>query len=470
MTDDRHRIGPTRLRTRVLAGVLAITVISFVAFDVGAIVQLRHYLLGRTDTSLETAVAVSKPHVDRFVAQSKMGIPTPLIEDAAGFGGYDYLAFIPSHGPAVVLDASGPAPRLPPNLATVGASGTPETVTSRHGDQQLRLVAADVAGGTLVVTAGLADVNRTVDKLGLIVIVGSLAAGLLIALGVVVVVTRGLRPLESMADEADRISAGDLSHRVQTSDTASEIGRLANALNQMLGRISSFVDAQQASKESTRRFLADASHELRTPLASVRANAELYQQGALTEPRQVDEAMRRIALEAQRMSRLVDDMMQLVRLDQRPPSVREQVDLSSLVTTGLERARLSDPDRRWRSHIEPDLVVVGDGELVSRAVDNLLTNVLTHTPASTLATVTAARAGDSTFFEVSDDGPGVPSEMLPRILERFYRVRGSSQKPGVGLGLAIVADIVAAHDGALEAMPNKPRGLRVRVTLPCALA
>ncbi len=461
-----RRVSRGRLRARVLAGVMAVTVISFVAFDIGATVQLRHYLLGRTDASLRTAVAVSTPHTDRLVAQATRGIPTPLIEDAAGLGGYDYVAFLPTRGSTVVLDASGPAPDLPSDLRAVARSGTPVTVASRHGGQQLRLLAAPVDGGTLVVSEDLQAVDRTVGNLILIVIVGSMAAVLLVAVGVVLVISRGLRPLESMADQADRISAGDLTHRVGAPDAASEVGRLATALNGMLDRIATFVDGQQASRESTRRFLADASHELRTPLASLRANAELYQQGALTEREQVDEAMRRITTEATRLSRLVDDMMQLVRLDQRPATAPEPVDLSSVVTASVARARLADPDRQWRSRVEPDLLLSGDGESVARAVDNLVTNVLTHTPAGTEAAVRATRAGGSLIVEVSDEGPGVPDESLPHIFDRFYRVGGRSHTPGSGLGLAIAADSVAAHHGTIEAMPNRPRGLLIRLTLP----
>jgi two-component system OmpR family sensor kinase len=468
MKGGLRRDGRTRLRTRVLAGVLAITVISFVAFDIGAIVQLRHYLVGRTDTALQTAVAVSKPHIGRFVTQARMGIPTPLIEDAAGFGGYSYVAFIPTNGSPVVLDASGPTPHLPSNLKAIAASGSARTVTSRHGDQQLRLVAAEVDGGTLVVTAGLEDVDRTVGNLALIVIVGSIAAILLIALGVIVVVTRGLSPIESVADQADLISAGDLSHRVEVPNAASEVDRLATALNEMLARIASFVEKQRASEETTRRFLGDASHELRTPLASLRANAELYQQGALAEPEQIDEAMRRITLESKRMSRLVDDMMQLVRLDQHPSPVHELVDLSSVVTASVERAQLADPGRRWCTAVHPDLVVLGDGELVGRIVDNLVTNILTHTPVSTQARVTASHIGESLVVEVSDDGPGVAIELLPHIFKRFYRVGGRSHTRGSGLGLAIVADIVATHNGTIEATVNEPRGLLMRLTLPSA--
>src|SRR5262249_58403327 len=101
--------------------------------------------------------------------------------------------------------------------------------------------------------------------------------------------------------------------------------------------------------ELTRRFFADASHELRTPLASLRANAELYQQGALARRPQVDEAMRRIALEAQRMSRLVDDMLRLARLDQHPHQQHHLVDLTGLVHRCAERAQIAHPPPTWRA-------------------------------------------------------------------------------------------------------------------------
>ena len=168
------------------------------------------------------------------------------------------------------------------------------------------------------------------------------------------------------------------------------------------------------------------------------------------------------------MSRLVDDMMQLVRLDQHPSAVLERVSLSSVVIASIERAQLADPDRRWCTSVQPDLVVVGDGELIARTVDNLLANILTHTPVETKSLVTTTRAGNSLVVEISDDGPGVPDEFLPHLFERFYRVGGRSQPPGSGLGLAIVADIVATHNGTIEAILNEPRGLLVRLTLPAA--
>ncbi len=196
-----------------------------------------------------------------------------------------------------------------------------------------------------------------------------------------------------MAHQADRISAGDLTERVAPTDSGTEVGRLGTALNGMLGRIQTSVAEREASQEVMRSFFADASHELRTPLASLCANAELYQQGALAERSQVDEAMRRITLEGQRMSRLVDDMLRLARLDQHPDQRRDLVDLTALVGKCVERAQVADPARTWQGEIQPGLAVAGDEEQLSRAVDNLLANVQTHTPEGTVATITAHQDG-----------------------------------------------------------------------------
>jgi two-component system, OmpR family, sensor kinase len=280
---------------------------------------------------------------------------------------------------------------------------------------------------------------------------------------------RGLRPIETMAGQADAITAGDLTSRVGPHDPRTEVGRLGVALNGMLARIAEFVTEREASQEATRRFFADASHELRTPLASLRANAELYQQGALGERAQVDEAMRRITLEAKRMSGLVDDMLRLARLDQHPGQDSEPVDLSAVIQGCAERARLADPQRAWRDTIDPGLVVAGDEELLRRAVDNLLVNVSTHTPAGTVATIVAEESDGTITVRVSDDGPGVPAGQLPRIFDRFYRA-APSPRPGSGLGLAIVTAVAATHGGTAAARPSEPHGLQVTLTLPTASA
>jgi two-component system, OmpR family, sensor kinase len=454
-----------QLRTRVLAGVLAVTVVVFVAFDAVAVAELRRYLVNRVDNTLQTVLALSSPHLDRLFYEAGTGRPTPVLQ--AGLGTYNYLAFVPDRGSTVVFDAEpGVAPEFPADLTRLAASHQARTVAARSGSGQLRLRAQSVTGGTLVATASLHDVNRTVRQLLIIAIIGTVVALAVIALGVILVVRRGLRPLESMASQADRINAGDLTHRVGDDDPGSEVGRLATALNGMLGRIEASVQEREADQDLMRRFFADASHELRTPLASLRANAELYQQGVLSQREQVDEAMRRIELEAQRMSRLVDDMLRLARLDQHPTQQHDAVDLSAVLEGCVERARLDAVGHRWRSEVAPGVVVDGDEELLRRAVDNLVANVHAHTPPGTTATLSASRQGPSVVVDVTDDGPGVPEDRLPRIFDRFYRADTQSFRSGSGLGLAIVREIAAAHEGNATAALEYPHGLRVTLHLP----
>jgi len=484
-----------QLRTRVLAGVLLVTLAALAAFDLAAVTALRSYLIGQTDSELRNVArlyrlvnvtlpppgasahevkgrpltrvltpwgSAVKPRTQRVIAGPHFQVDVPLFQPFSVT-----LLPGPRQGRARGLVSGNPGlvPSLPFSLRAIHA--TPVTVTSIRGNEQLRLLAVPEPGSrTLMITTSLSKVNKTVGQLELILVIGSAAAGLLAVGGVAWIMRRGLRPIETMAGQADAITAGDLTERVTTHDPRTEVGRLGTAINRMLARIENFIAEREASQEATRQFFADASHELRTPLASLRANAELYQQGALPERPQVDEAMRRITLESQRMSGLVDDMLRLARLDQHPDQEHEPVDVTALVTECTQRARITDPGRTWRAHIAEGLETPGDEELLRRAIDNLLANVHAHTPAGAVATITAAQRDGSVAIEISDNGPGVPPAQLPRIFERFYRAGAPSHRPGSGLGLAIVTAITTAHKGTAEAALNAPHGLRVTLTLP----
>jgi len=482
-----------QLRTRVLAGVLLVTLAALAAFDVAGVTALRSYLIGQTDSELRNVarlyrlVSVNLPtpggQVHAVKGKPRTWIPAPqgAVRQEV-IAGPHFQVNVPLFQPFSVILLPGPrrqpargfvsgnpglVPSIPIGLHAVTATPRTVTVASAHGNDRLRLLAVPEPGGrTLVVTTSLDKVNKTVDQLELILVIGSAVAGLLAAGGVAWIMRRGLRPIETMAAQADEITAGDLTDRVTTHDPRTEVGRLGTAINRMLARIENFIAEREASQEATRQFFADASHELRTPLASLRANAELYQQGALPERPQVDEAMRRITLESQRMSGLVDDMLRLARLDQHPDQEHEPVDVTALVTECTQRARITDPGRTWRAHIAEGLETPGDEELLRRAIDNLLANVHAHTPAGAVATITAAQRDGSVAIEISDNGPGVPPAQLPRIFERFYRAGAPSHRPGSGLGLAIVTAITTAHKGTAEAALNAPHGLRVTLTLP----
>jgi two-component system OmpR family sensor kinase len=459
-----------QLQVRVIIAVVSVTLAALVAFDFGAVTALRGYLLARTDTALRTAALSTRPELTG---------PRPDIQAWTSthkflVGQYS-IYYVPHNGTRGGALEDGPSPPLdqwhgsnvPVDLSDLVVNGQAHNMLSFYG-KPLRSVAIPTARGSLVISTSLEDVNRTVDRMRLIVLVGSAAAVLLIGLGVFWLLRGGLRPIETMAAQADRITAGDLTDRVTPQDPRSEVGRLGSALNGMLARIEASVHEREAGQELMRRFFADASHELRTPLASLRANAELYQQGALPEREQVDEVMRRIALEARRMSGLVDDMLRLARLDQTPDQQCEPVALSELIAGCVDRMRVAAPQRDWHAEIAAGVVAIGDEELLRRAVDNLLANVLAHTPEGTSATVALREHGDAAEIEVSDTGPGVPPDRLPRIFDRFYRAGTTTPRPGSGLGLAIVTQIATVHNGTVVAEPNPPHGLRVRLTLPVA--
>lgn len=455
-----------KLRTRVLTGVLAVTLLVLAAFDVAAISVLHRYLIGRTDSNLQSALTMSVTRAEVMLAAPP--VATVLHPVPAAVGAYD-IVYMPAgrqRRPVVVQYAVNPVPvaylARQPRLF-MAQRGVVAVVTV---NTSYRVAETKFAGGTLLASTSLRDVNAIVSRFRLIAIGGSAIAGLLIFAGVVLAMRRGLRPIETMADQADRITAGDLTHRVECARVPTEVGRLGIALNDMLARVEAHIAEREASRELMGRFFADASHELRNPLASLRANAELYQQGALREREQVDEAMRRIAIEAQRMSVLVDDMLRLARLGQHPARGRDMVDLPALIAGCVDEIRAADPGRAWHVSVDGELTAEGDEELLRRAVANLLANVRTHTPEGTTARVTAQAADGMITIEVSDDGPGVPAEQLPRIFERFYRANAPAGRPGSGLGLAIVAEVAAAHGGTATAEPSAAGGLTVTIRVP----
>src|SRR5215469_9924306 len=369
-----------QLRTRVLAGVLLVTLAALAAFDVAAVTALRSYLIGQTDSELRNVarlyrlVHVTPPtpggQVGAVKARPRTWTPAPgrspvRQEVVAGphfqvnvalFQPFSVTLLPGAHRQPARGSVSG-NPGLVPSiqfpLHVADATPTSVTVRSASGNDQLRLLAVPEPGGrALVITTSLSKVNKTVGQLQLILVIGSAIAGLLAAGGVAWIMRRGLRPIETMAAQADEITIGDLADRVTVHDPRTEVGRLSAAINGMLARIEDFMAEREASQEATRQFFADASHELRTPLASLRANAELYQQGALPERRQVDEAMRRITLESQRMSGLVDDMLRLARLAWPPGYSEGSVAVTARSICSAQPTATALAALRWPTRLE----------------------------------------------------------------------------------------------------------------------
>ncbi len=243
----------------------------------------------------------------------------------------------------------------------------------------------------------------------------------LLAIGGEWLIGAGLDPLDKMAVTANEITArGDLTARMPDAGDGTEVGRLGSAINTMLDRIQQAFGARQRSEERVREFAADASHELRTPLTTIRGYAELYRQGALG-PDQLPSAMRRIEQEAQRMSTLVAELLELARLDRTSSLDLTESDLAGVVRDAVADAVAVEPDRPVRAEAPPRLVALVDERRIRQVLANLLSNVRAHTPVRTPVAVRLGEVTGGVLLEVADAGPGMSGEDAARAFDRFHR-------------------------------------------------
>ncbi|MGH9136240.1 MAG: sensor histidine kinase [Acidimicrobiales bacterium] len=348
----------------------------------------------------------------------------------------------------------------------------PGTVRAVDGSVDYRVVifdrpAADVA---VAVAAPLDDVERTVDDLLLTVVVTGAIVVALGAAGSWWVVRRSLRPVDRMIDTAAAIAGGDLSQRVEHRDDGTELGRLAGALDDMLGQLEAAWQEREASQARLRQFVADASHELRTPVAAIRGYAELYRQGGLPPGEALERAMHRIETEGLRVGRLVEDLLLLARFDQHGPLAAAPVDLSQVARDAVAGFDVIDNLHPIDVQADDGVMVSGDELRLRQVVDNLVGNAIAHTPAGTPVSVAVSREDGSAVVVVADVGPGVPLAERERVFERFHRVDPSRSRHtgGTGLGLAIVAAVAKAHGGTVTLDEPEGGGARFTVRLPIA--
>ncbi|MDH4160293.1 MAG: HAMP domain-containing histidine kinase [Actinomycetota bacterium] len=496
----------TPLRTQLVLSVVALAALTVLVVSAAGAFVLRDYLIGRIDRQLVDslrpltaigAVDGATANADRFDGTRKD--PDDFRPPTVYFGQlYD------SNGAVLGVLGSGlPAEVAPPAIPTLDAatladvSGEPFTVRSASGTDWRVLVLpvnrnASSSVASVAVGLPLNDIQETVGRLLAIDLVVGAIALVILALVARWVVRSSLRPLMDVEETAEAIASGDLTQRVPVAASGTEVGRLSNALNTMLGRIEDSFTAQQRSEEQARasedrmrRFVADASHELRTPLTTIRGFAELYRQGAAADPEHTQQAMQRIEQAAARMGLLVDDLLLLARLDQQRPLTREPVDLLALASDAVHDARLLSTDHPIQLQPLPGdsaPVVAGDPQRLRQVLTNLLSNAVHHTPAGTDVTVVVGVPDDDSgtaLLEVRDAGPGLSPEDAERIFERFYRADSSRTRGGgsgseataagaggTGLGLAIVAALVAGHDGTVDVESSPGSGATFRVRLP----
>ena len=385
-----------------------------------------------------------------------------------------------------------------------GAPGLPThtvTLTSLDGDYLLTKVQAS-SDDILITGLPLATVDNTLNKVENtehVVFAAVLLLAVVLGAGLIQV---SLRPLRRVAATATRVTelpldSGEvtLPAGVPDTDPRTEVGRVGAAFNRMLFHVEKALGRRAASEARLRRFAADASHELRTPLSAIRGYAELALRHPGPVPEDVTHALGRVQSESARMTVLVDDLLLLARLDAGRPLEREPVDLSRLVIETTSDARVARGDHRWQLDLPDEPVLVpGDEHRLHQVMANLLSNAGKHTPAGSTVSVALALgatvtgtgtttagtaavqrgimpSGPRVELSITDDGPGIPPELLPELFERFTRGDTGRAREvnaagkSTGLGLAIVDAVVAAHDGCI-AVTSRPGMTRFAILLP----
>jgi two-component system OmpR family sensor kinase len=494
------------LRGRLVAGLLAMLALACAVVGLLTYAHLRTVLVGQLDSQLTLAnqryascVGGPPPGGGMPGGGSHPG-PETCAQQQQGEGTFSAqgtytTASHPSRTGSVTkpyLAATDSYCRLSPSdraaLAHLAPDGAPQTVTlSAYG--QYRLVSSVGSDGKVFVTGlPLGNVDETLRQVAIAEIAVFALAVLVTGLIGTAWVRVSLRPLRRVAATATRVTelplaSGEvaLPDRVPDANPATEVGQVGAAFNHMLGHVEAALARRAASEDRLRRFAADASHELRTPLAAIRGYAELARRHPGPVPPDIAHALSRVESESARMSVLVDELLLLAQLDAGRPLASGPVDLTRLAIDVTSDARAAAPDHAWRLELPGEPVMIrGDEYRMHQVLANLLSNAGRHTPAGTTVTVGlepaaapdrgAGGAGENTGWiavTVTDDGPGIPAELVPTLFERF--VRGDSSRSraagSTGLGLAIVDAVTAAHHGQVS-VTSVPGRTRFTITLP----
>ncbi|MGH9221842.1 MAG: sensor histidine kinase, partial [Vicinamibacterales bacterium] len=276
---------------------------------------------------------------------------------------------------------------------------------------------------------------------------------------------RSLSPVVAMADRARQIGVENLSERLPVANPRDELGLLAETFNSLLSRL-------EGSLIQQRQFMADASHELRTPVTTARTASSVALQQPTRSEGDYRETLAIVEQEMVRLSRIVDDMFTLARADAGSYPVRRMPMYLDEVVDEVVRALRVVAKTRELSIADECLrpaPFTGDEDLVRRLILNLIDNAIRYAPSGTAVRVALDRAGDHYAISVSDDGPGIPAEIQPRIFERFYRVdaaRTHASDGGAGLGLALARWIARVHGGDVTLAASSRLGSTFVITLP----
>lgn len=476
---------PLTLQARLMGAVTAIVSLIIVIIAIITSAALSTALENTLAEQLRSTSGTTTSLVaDREVAAARSGadLTASFVLDGIPVQGADLLLALSPAGtaPSGVIVSEGRTIELTQDelLRIDDALRSNPAATVSLGDHgSYRLAVSQTSHGTAVVTGLSREPNlRTIAQLFAVIALATVGGLLLLAVTTAITIRMSLRPLRSVAATAMRVAdqpldQGDVSitERVPAgeADPRTETGLVGAAVNRMLDHVDASLTARQRNEEKMRRFVADASHELRTPLASIRGYSELSLRHSDL-PEATHTALERIQAQSLRMTRLVEDLLLLARLDEGRELVRARVDLSRLAVEGVEDARPTSRDHLWEIDVPKEPVeVLGDLGRLQQVITNLLANARTHTPAGTRIAVHVARDEGDGVLRVRDDGPGIEPGVRETLFARFARGDSSRTRAtgGTGLGLAITKAIVDGHGGSI-AVDSEPGDTVFTVRIP----
>ena len=450
---SRIRLGMDSIRVRATGAAVLVVGVTLVAASIAMVTLLERSLRDNVRTTAESRAEVIVDDLSRSATSE--GIAVEDEDD-------EFVQVLDADGRPVMASAN--VSDLPA-LVVLQPGGTRivESVPFEDGAYLAVGVAATDMGVPLTVVLGrsLETVVETHREVAVLLAVG--VPLLLVVVGFVTwtVAGRVLAPVDAIRREVEAISVKELHRRVPDPPGGDEIARLASTMNSMLERL-------ERSAVRERRFVSDASHELRSPVAAIRQHAEV----ALSHPDRttMGELAETVLEEDVRLQRVVEDLLLLTRVDEGTLQLRRlPVDLDDLMFEEAARLRAATALRIDSAGVSAGRVV-GDRGRLERLVRNLTDNAARHA-ASEIRLALHADDG-RVVLEVDDDGPGVPAEQRTAVFERFTRLDDARdrQHGGAGLGLAIVAEIAAAHGGSASVVDAPSGGARFLVMLPAAEA
>jgi two-component system, OmpR family, sensor kinase len=484
------------LRSRVLVGLALIGLVASMA-AVAVTLTTRDYLVKQLDERLfafaggpnahpdaaqdeknfvngddgdgDVDPAVTAPPTDRTKVRPSEALGGQLFKDGLYRSEYNSTVYRTD-------EATASDPRIDPTALSF-TFDTYLTVPSSTGDEQYRVLVRPAIDHWEVIGLSMESVDAVSHRM---VLIEALSIAAVVAgLGLVAwwVIRLGVTPMRRMVDASMLIAEGDLSVRLDGAGSGTESAALATSLNTMIGRLSDSISEKERTEAQLREFVADASHELRTPLTTVLGYAQLHRKGGIAGKRKQDDAWARTEAEASRMKRLVEDMLVLARFDAEPQLRLASIDAKRLVSEVLGDAGRAHPEVTFElghgpvaADIEAPVMVTADSDRLRQAVINVVNNAAHHGATHVTATVGLVERdhGEEVRIDVADDGPGMTPEIAARATERF--VRGDSSRSrstgGAGLGLAITAAIVDAHEGRLKISSKLGDGTTVSIEIP----